>query len=80
MSKSLDPDQDRPSVGPDLGPKFLQRLSTDDKKSPLARKVLSENSCLLMSSAVVSFFIIGCILILHASSMDPDQTLSYIIS
>ena len=28
MSNSLDPDQDRRFVGPDLGPNFLQRLST----------------------------------------------------
>ena len=28
---SLDPDQDRHSVGPDLGPSFLQRLSAEDK-------------------------------------------------
>ena len=27
----LDPDQDRGSVGPDLGPNYLQRLSADDK-------------------------------------------------
>ena len=31
MSNSLDPDQDRHSVGPDLGPNCLQRLSPDDK-------------------------------------------------
>ena len=34
MSNSLDPDQDRQnghSVGPDLGPNCLQRLSADDK-------------------------------------------------
>ena len=31
MSNSLDPDQDRHSVGPDLGPNRLQRLSADDK-------------------------------------------------
>ena len=31
VSNSLDPDQDRHSVGPDLGPNCLQRLSTDDK-------------------------------------------------
>ena len=37
MIHSLDPDQDQPSVGPDLGPNCLQRLSADDK-SPLARK------------------------------------------
>ena len=28
---SLDPDQDQHSVGPDLGPNCLQRLSADDK-------------------------------------------------
>ena len=31
MSYSLDPDQDRRSVGPDLDPNGLQRLSADDK-------------------------------------------------
>ena len=30
MSSSLDPDQDRYSVGPDLGPNCLQRLTADD--------------------------------------------------
>ena len=40
VSNGLDPDQDRHSVGPDLGPNCLQRLSVDDK-SPLARKELS---------------------------------------
>ena len=30
MSNSLDPDQDRHFVGPDLGPNCLQRLSADD--------------------------------------------------
>ena len=31
MSKSLDPDQDKYSVGPDLGPNCLERLSTEAK-------------------------------------------------
>ena len=31
VSNSLDPDQARHFVGPDLGPKCLQRLSADDK-------------------------------------------------
>ena len=31
MAKNLDPDQDRHSVGPDLGPNCLQSLSADDK-------------------------------------------------
>ena len=35
MSNSLDPDQARHFVGPDLGPNCLQRLSADNK-SPLA--------------------------------------------
>ena len=30
VSNSLDPDQDRLSVGPDLGPTCLQRLSIDN--------------------------------------------------
>ena len=30
VPNNLDPDQDRHSVGPDLGPNCLQRLSTDD--------------------------------------------------
>ena len=29
----MDPDQDRHSVGPDLGPNCLQMLSADDKQS-----------------------------------------------
>ena len=32
MSKGLDPDQDRHSVGPDLGPNGLQRLSAEGKR------------------------------------------------
>ena len=31
LSNSLNPDQDRHVVGPDLGPNCLQRLSADDK-------------------------------------------------
>ena len=30
MSNSLDPDQARHSVGPDLGPDCLQKLSADE--------------------------------------------------
>ena len=39
VSNSLDPDQARPFVGPDLGPNCLQRLSADD--SGLAGKELN---------------------------------------
>ena len=31
VSNSLDPDQDRQNVGPDLGPNCLHRLSADNK-------------------------------------------------
>ena len=37
MSNSLDPDQDRHFVGPDLGPNCLQRLSAD-VESPTSKK------------------------------------------
>ena len=33
VSNGLDPDQDRHSVGPDLGPNCLPRLSADDKST-----------------------------------------------
>ena len=40
-SSGFDPDQDRHSVGPDLGPNCLQRLSADiNQELPLARKEL----------------------------------------
>ena len=38
----LDPDQDRRSVGPDLDPNCLQRLSTDDKVNAYICILVSE--------------------------------------
>ena len=46
MSSSLDPDQARQDVGPDLGPNCLQRLSADDT---CRQKV---NSSLIVNSLV----------------------------
>ena len=44
MSNCLDPDQDRRSVGPDLGSNFLQVLSAADKVPvKLASKELNIN-------------------------------------
>ena len=40
VSNNLDPDQARRFFGPDLNPNGLQRLSTEDKKSPLVGKEL----------------------------------------
>ena len=40
MSNSLDPDQDRHSVSPDLGPNCLLRLSAEDKSLRQQRKDL----------------------------------------
>ena len=42
--KRLNPDQDRHSVGPDVGPNCLQRLSADDKCPCQQEKSLSFNS------------------------------------
>ena len=39
VSNGLVPDWDRHSVGPDLAPNYLPRLSVDDQ-SPIARKEL----------------------------------------
>ena len=40
VSNSLDPDQDRHFVGPDLGPNCLQRLSADISGKELNKKQL----------------------------------------
>ena len=37
MPNDLDPDQDRQSVGPDLGPNCLQTISADNKSHPFYR-------------------------------------------
>ena len=52
MSNSLDPDQARQFIGPDLGPNCLQRLSADDtgrqriKESMTYNEPPSEKTCL----------------------------------
>ena len=46
VSNSLDPDQARHFVGPDLGPNCLQRLSADDKSLHYRDRV----HCLLRES------------------------------
>ena len=40
VSNGLDLDQDRHFFSPDLGLNYLQKLTADDKKSPLTRKEL----------------------------------------
>ena len=44
VSKGLDPDQDRHSVRPDLGPNRLQKLSADDVQLQLARNELQRDN------------------------------------
>ena len=39
VSSSLDPDQDRHIVSPDLDPNCLQKFSTDDKSHPSTERV-----------------------------------------
>ena len=38
VSNGLDPDQDQHSVGPDLGPNWLQKLSAGNEKSPAGKE------------------------------------------
>ena len=42
VSNSLDPDQARQNVGPDLGPNCMQRLSADDTGRQKAMRNISE--------------------------------------
>ena len=44
LANSLNPDQDGHSVGRDLGPNCLHRLSADNK-SPLGMKELKRTQC-----------------------------------
>ena len=43
MSNDLNPDQDRHSVRPDLGPNRLQRLSADDKIAASKERDIRDN-------------------------------------
>ena len=45
MSNCLDPDQDRCSVGPHLGPNCLQRFSADDKVATGRNELKGERNC-----------------------------------
>ena len=45
MSTSLDPDQARRSVGPDLGPNCLLRLSADDTRRQRVNESVADNQC-----------------------------------
>ena len=48
VSNSLDPDQARHFVGPDLGPNCLQRLSADDKSALVGKKLNTEHFLILL--------------------------------
>ena len=45
VSNSLDPDQDRRSVGPDLGPNCVERSSADDKIAASRQEIERERNC-----------------------------------
>ena len=45
-SNGLDPDQDRPCVGPDLGPNCLQKVSADDTRSQLDKNSIRVSNSL----------------------------------
>ena len=64
MSNSLDPDQARHFVVPDLGPNCLPRLSADDNSRQRVNSLsASENLCRLM--------------IIFANSVDPDEEMKF---
>ena len=55
MSYSLDPDQARHFVGPDLGPNCLQRLSADIAGKDLNTKQLVDTFLLKLWLKIISF-------------------------
>ena len=55
VSNSLDPDQARHFVGPDLGPNCLQRLSADIAGKELNTKQLVDTFCLKPWLKLISF-------------------------
>ena len=52
MSNSLDPDQARRFVGPDLGPNCLPRLSADDTGRQRVKRMLHECQVLIDNSVL----------------------------
>ena len=61
MSNSLDPDQARHFVRPDLGPNCLQRLLADNKSRPLSGKML--NTKPLVDTTSVNFIQSGIVVL-----------------
>ena len=55
MSNSLDPDQARRFVGPDLGPNCLQRLSADDTGRQRVETLIS-TSLIITNNATRHFY------------------------
>ena len=58
VSNSLDPDQARPYVGPDLGPNCLYRLSADDTR--VDGKELIFSLILVFSGCAVILLVLAC--------------------
>ena len=68
MSNSLDPDQDRYTVSPDLGPNSLQRLSVDTSGPRVKWKICEARgnigpdliaNCLIVKLLSVLTFVLG---------------------
>ena len=55
VSNSLDPDQDRQNVNPDLGPNGLQRLLADDKSFSLSVSCFSFSFRVCMAVTLLLF-------------------------
>ena len=77
MSNGLDPDQDRQSVGPDLCPNCLKRLSADTKSSQLARKVLNMDAQLSSCTRGLKFGLgfHQCLYFVYDSSIGSGKTM-----
>ena len=77
MSNGLDPDQDRHSVGPDLGPNCLQRLSADDKSRCKRGQVMRDPAlCFYDQLAELHSLVMTVHTVFAANNSDSKQTAS----
>ena len=77
MSNSLEPDQAPLSVGPDLGPNCLQKLSADDT----SRQKLKMNSASFKASVQILYIIIciSCTVLYIYRNKKKDEVKTRII-
>ena len=81
MPNSLDTDQVRHFVGPEVGPNCLQRLSADNTSRQRDNLQVEERNIANMNTISLSLLVVtySCLLKTFANSLDQDQITSVLI-